>query len=206
MSSSQPGAKLFVAFAILGGAFFLAHPFRQEGTRKERPMPNAVEEVVLRETPPPDSFEVLRPEAPTAEIQPTLLAPPPDAGQQPRLDEGFSRLTPPPLMARTYPGSMNSGNDPGDLDSFRTVGRQIQRIHQVRDGDTLEGLAEVYLGDRTRWREIFQANRALVEQPELLPLAARLVIPPKTPHTSGDSREDFEDRSVAQAPLAPPNP
>ncbi len=166
-------------------------------------MPNAVEEVVLRETPPPDSFEVLRSEAPTAEIQPTLLAPPPDAGQQPRLDEGLSRLSPPPLMARTYPGSVSSGYDPVAPDSLRTAGRQVQRTHQVRDGDTLEGLAQVYLGDRTRWREIFQANRALIEVPELLPLAARLVIPPKTPRPSGDSPEDFEDRSVAQAPLVP---
>ncbi len=205
MSSSHPGAKLFIAFALFGGAFLLAHPFRQESTLRGLPLPEPAEEVVLRETPAPGSYEPLRPEAPTAEIQPTLLAPPPDPGQPQRLDEGLSRLAPPPAMARTYPGSTGSGYDPGGPADLRGAGRQVQRTHVVRDGDTLEGLAQRYLGDRGRWPEIFELNRDQVPQPDLLPLSARLAIPPRSPLPSGDSPA-LAERSVARAPLVPVAP
>jgi hypothetical protein len=51
------------------------------------------------------------------------------------------------------------------------------RIHTVRDGDTLRKLAERYLGDSSRFLEIYEINRQLLRSPEVLPIGARLSIP-----------------------------
>jgi hypothetical protein len=54
-----------------------------------------------------------------------------------------------------------------------------QRIHRVVDGDTLAKLAARYLGSSDRYGEIFAANRPLLSTPDLLPIGAQLVIPPR---------------------------
>ena len=46
-------------------------------------------------------------------------------------------------------------------------------------GDTLAKLAARYLGSSDRYGEIFAANRPLLSTPDLLPIGARLVIPPR---------------------------
>jgi nucleoid-associated protein YgaU len=52
------------------------------------------------------------------------------------------------------------------------------QVHQVRDGDTLSSLARHYLGSSKRFLEIYEANRDLLSNPDLLPIGARLKIPP----------------------------
>ncbi len=49
--------------------------------------------------------------------------------------------------------------------------------HQVRDGDSLETLAEKYLGDARFASAIYQANRAQLDSPDLLPIGSKLKIP-----------------------------
>jgi nucleoid-associated protein YgaU len=51
------------------------------------------------------------------------------------------------------------------------------RRHRVIDGDTLEALAEKYLGDANRSKEIFEANRDVLTSPDTLPIDVQLVIP-----------------------------
>lgn len=51
------------------------------------------------------------------------------------------------------------------------------RIHVVHNGDTLERLAERYLGDAGRSLELFDLNRDVLENPHLLPIGAQLHIP-----------------------------
>jgi hypothetical protein len=48
--------------------------------------------------------------------------------------------------------------------------------HRVVDGDSLEQLAERYLGSRERANEIFAANRGRLPAPDLLPLGVELDI------------------------------
>jgi len=55
------------------------------------------------------------------------------------------------------------------------------RTHRIVDGDTLAGLAERYLGHPSRAGELFEANRGVLSSPELLPIGAELVIPPRDP-------------------------
>jgi nucleoid-associated protein YgaU len=48
--------------------------------------------------------------------------------------------------------------------------------HEIVDGDTLEKLAEKYLGDRQRASEVFRANQEVLDDPDVLPLGEVLVI------------------------------
>ncbi|HZZ72176.1 MAG TPA: hypothetical protein VFE24_07975 [Pirellulales bacterium] len=52
--------------------------------------------------------------------------------------------------------------------------------HVVADGDTLSKLAADYLGSASRRLEIFNANRAVLKDPEILPIGVEIMIPPKT--------------------------
>lgn len=56
-------------------------------------------------------------------------------------------------------------------------GASETRQHRVRDGDSLESIAEKYLGDPLLADVIFQANRGQLDSPDLLPIGAKLVIP-----------------------------
>lgn len=53
------------------------------------------------------------------------------------------------------------------------------RTHRIADGDALPGLAAHYLGDATRWPELWEANRRVLSDPEVLPLGLELKIPPR---------------------------
>lgn len=50
------------------------------------------------------------------------------------------------------------------------------RLHRVKDGDTLQRLAERYLGSAAKWREVFETNRDRLSHPQLLPIGAELRI------------------------------
>ena len=206
MSSSRSGAKLFVAFLALGGAFLLANAFRQERARNVLPARQANEHVVLRETPAPGDIASVFPDAPTAEIQPTLIAPPPEASDHRYVTEERPRLSPPPSMARSYPGSTAFHRSArGLFESNRQ--RTIQRTHEVQDGDTLEGLAQRVPGRSELGGERFSTSTASgFPQPELLPLATKLVIPPKLPRPTLQSSVEIPDKVVTQAPLVPFGP
>jgi hypothetical protein len=51
------------------------------------------------------------------------------------------------------------------------------RRHKIADGDTLSGLAVRYLGSADRYREIYELNRDILANPDLLPIGSSLKIP-----------------------------
>jgi len=52
------------------------------------------------------------------------------------------------------------------------------RYHTVAKKDTLYSIARVYYnGDHTKWREIYEANRAEISDPNRIRVGQRLVIP-----------------------------
>lgn len=53
------------------------------------------------------------------------------------------------------------------------------RPYRLRDGDTLEKIAERFLGSRERAGEIFEANRDALARPDLLPVGVTIVVPPR---------------------------
>jgi len=208
MFSNRPGTRLFTALLLLAGAAALALSFRRDPARPVKPPATKTQALVLRETPPPANIQIVRPDAPTAEIQPTLLAPPPRAVVEPdRTDAELARLVPPPMMARTYPNlpaGPRSESGSGLEIGINEDRRPLDRFHRVRDGDTLEKLAERYLGDRSRWHEIYQYNSRAIKRPDLLPLGARLRIPPK--HARGPQGQPAEPLRISQAPLVSLSP
>lgn len=51
------------------------------------------------------------------------------------------------------------------------------RRHTVRAGDTLYSLAQRYYGNRSRWRDIYQANRNVMKSESDMKIGMQLVIP-----------------------------
>ena len=42
------------------------------------------------------------------------------------------------------------------------------RTYTVRKGDTLSAIAKEYYGDANKWRKIYEANRDLIDNPDLI--------------------------------------
>ena len=51
------------------------------------------------------------------------------------------------------------------------------RYHTVARHDTLYGLARAYYSDHHRWKEIYEANRATIADPNKIRVGQRLLIP-----------------------------
>jgi nucleoid-associated protein YgaU len=106
------------------------------------------------------------------------LAQPPSVAQRPAtlvkpLDVEKS---PPPLAARYPERDRPSGSHRGRSNDL-LLPATGPRSHKIVDGDSLAVLAERYLGSAARAREIFDANRDVLPDPELLPIGVELKIP-----------------------------
>jgi nucleoid-associated protein YgaU len=53
--------------------------------------------------------------------------------------------------------------------------------HRIVDGDSLPELAERYLGDRQRYRELFEFNRDVLASPDVLPIGQKIKVPFRGP-------------------------
>ena len=87
------------------------------------------------------------------------------------------------------PVSFGAGS-PNSSGPFPPLTRNIPRdaeqpvTHRVVDGDTLARLAELYLGNSSRRLELFEANRGLLKDPDVLPIGAEIKLPPQNPAVS----------------------
>lgn len=115
------------------------------------------------------------PVPPVAEPAPPKSAQPSDP---PEASPGPSRAAPSiPSMAPKFPGSgILRPNRVGDLPPTSAT-RPDRRTHHVVDGDTLESIAERYLGSAQRAGVIRQANSERLPDPNVLPIGIELVIP-----------------------------
>jgi nucleoid-associated protein YgaU len=98
----------------------------------------------------------------------------------------------------------NSVAPPGPLPFTKTPEADGPRSHIVVDGDSLAKLAGRYLDDPHRGEEIYELNRHLLTNPELLPIGVELAIPARSAATGGSmSPQSFGQRTVAtHAPAA----
>jgi len=51
------------------------------------------------------------------------------------------------------------------------------RYHTVAKGDTLYAIARAYYGDQRRWRDVYEANRGSLPDPNMIRTGQRLLIP-----------------------------
>ena len=61
------------------------------------------------------------------------------------------------------------------VDSYPAVA--TARYHTVVKGDTLYGLARRYYSDQRRWKDLYEANRSEISDPNRIRVGQRLVIP-----------------------------
>ena len=53
----------------------------------------------------------------------------------------------------------------------------VYTVGTVDDGGTLSGIARLFYGDATRWKQIYEANRKLIKNPNVIDASMRLTIP-----------------------------
>lgn len=82
--------------------------------------------------------------------------------------------TRPAPTERVRPAAAPTGRTASPAPSAPAVARR----HTVRPGDTLSSLAQRYYGNRSRWRDIYQANRSQMRSESDLRVGLELVIPP----------------------------
>jgi nucleoid-associated protein YgaU len=94
-------------------------------------------------------------------------------------------LTPPPDLPVAFqprsepaePMTRSSANEESKMESAAASRFARPRSYRLRDGDTLEKLAERFLGSGERAMEIFEANREALARPDLLPVGTTITIP-----------------------------
>lgn len=93
-----------------------------------------------------------------------------------------------PAQASPGAGSPATGVGANGLTVRRQPAAVPRPTHTIRDGDTLAGIAQQYLGQNDRAYEIFQLNRDRLVSVDLLPIGTVLRLPPKqaAPRTSAE--------------------
>ena len=82
-----------------------------------------------------------------------------------------------------------------------------EQTHQVIDGDTLQNLAQRYLGRADRYLELYAYNRDILKNPEVLPIRAELRIPSQVALPPGGAAQaQAPAPATPLAPLVPVSP
>jgi nucleoid-associated protein YgaU len=145
----------------------------------------------------------------------TLAASLDNSGPQPKpaiADEGSV-----PRLSTTFSASVRDANSPapigGDGSSIdgsprleSSTDSSLGPMHKVADGDTLTELAHHYLGSPDRWRELYEYNRDVLANPELLPIGAELRIPTAPFSIAQEASPAGPPQPVARTVSQPINP
>lgn len=65
----------------------------------------------------------------------------------------------------------------GVTSSVDSTAEVVNRTHTVEKGDTLSKIAKEHLGDANAWRQIFDANRDVLEDPDKIYPGQTLKLP-----------------------------
>ena len=121
----------------------------------------------------------------------------PAVGLAQQVEQSHAADPPRPIRSNSLEALANVAPPPALPISFQPIGEDLRptswkptipppvtppqkmRPYRLRDGDTLERLAERYLGDRTRADEIFASNRHVLARPDLLPVGVEILLPPR---------------------------
>lgn len=121
-------------------------------------------------------FALLLPACQKQNEEPQATAQEPMPLEQMDSDYGYSTTTDDSYAAggtQTGGAEMGRGNTTGEEVLAPTGGR----VHTVQRGDTLYKLARQYYGEQRRWKDIYEANRSRLPDPNQLRVGSKLVIP-----------------------------
>jgi nucleoid-associated protein YgaU len=207
--------KLILAAIVVIGGVAMAWQYRQHGAEEPADAapakPFAAAHLAATDStsnpgptaPPPNSLAAPHTTTTTALVSQTAVA---DSAGTPDLPHAFPGTT-----SGAGPNNDSNGSNPrlgslSDADQGPT--------HKVTDGDTLTELAKRYLGNAGRWSELYDYNRDILTNPDLLPIGAELRIPvapfhpaesEATPRATAPTTESAAARAVSQ-PFSVPLP
>ena len=78
--------------------------------------------------------------------------------------------------APSYAAQTYSDTEPA-VDRSTTMDSSAPRYHTVTKRDTLYAIARTYYGDQRRWKDIYEANRNEISDPNRIRVGQRLLIP-----------------------------
>ncbi len=161
----------------LGLALF----FRRPSAETNLPVSVQSGPLVLRKQPDPRTFSAS--ESSPAAAHPLPAAPLEPRRVSPAIVTPADRTAPPPDLPKSYPNSSQAVSTRWGaslremLPDPEGTPASAPPTHRIIDGDSLALLAERYLGSASRAMEIYEANRNVLAQPDILPIGAELKIP-----------------------------
>jgi nucleoid-associated protein YgaU len=103
------------------------------------------------------------------------------AGQELRIPArpGSAPTAPPTASSARTGNDRQAGETPGGAEKPqpKPAAKSRQRQHTVKPGESYSRIAEQYLGDPKRWREVYEANKNRYPNADALPQGATIVIP-----------------------------
>ena len=192
------------AAAVMLVGLGLALFFRRPSAETDLPIPVQSDPLVLRKQPDPRTFAVA--DASSAGSQSRPVAPAEPGRSSPTIVAPADQPAPPPELPKSYPngGQPASTRWGASLSEMLPETASAPPTHRVIDGDSLAILAERYLGSATRAMEIYEANRSVLSQPEILPIGAQLKIPRATRFPTRACRENRRAAPPQLLPLGNP--
>ncbi len=180
--------KLLIVSFVLALGVGLAWPFRRSATElapaKQNDVPGAIVSLGAVDSSPAPGRRVVAKVASTAENASTVpLQTGFDLENHAALVSQPSDLPSPKTVATGESRAARPANSSNPAYSTNRVALADNAawpeeiVHVVHNGDTLEKLAERYLGDVGRALELFDLNRDQLANPHLLPIGAELRIP-----------------------------
>ena len=89
------------------------------------------------------------------------------------------------LEIRKRPHKAESGDIPADLSFSAPVpapadaaaNAAAPKTYTIQPGDSLSKIAKEQLGDASRWKEIFEANKDVIKDPNLIRVGQEITLP-----------------------------
>lgn len=164
--------KLIAAAAVLAVGAGLAWPWRRGETMPAAVLPIATPSTSFGSVPPPQTQS-----APAA-ASPPVLATTIGMSGTPVQSDLVSAGGSPQLMTVAKPAIEASQLALPGIEATEELATSArERTYIIQEGDSLERLAQRYLGDQGRAVEIFDLNRQVLENPHILPIGTELKIP-----------------------------
>jgi hypothetical protein len=180
----DPAIKTALGLCVVLAGVCAAMLFRRDGPRPALPAPDTEEQTLLRWRADAVS-QAGRARALGRSASALRDSQPNTAGGRPAtVVTPLDRRESPPALASDYPATDRPASSQWGVSMEMMLPAaaptdETARTHTVIDGDTLAALAERYLGSSARADEIFQANRDVLNSPNLLPIGVELKLPPR---------------------------